>query len=241
MADKTSIRTCKSCGVELGAGMDHCPLCHETAQANGNDPQPAPNPQQRTFYRRQNVNPKQKKVIWQIISITLLSGSTATFVIDLLMHSRITWSEYPAAISLTIFAYVSLFTFWHQKTMIQMAGSFILSSLFIVIIDALASTMNWSWGLGIPILLAANIVTVPMIIAVRMSKYKGINLIAYGFLGVALLCLCVDGILSFHKTGAIQMQWSVIVSGSIIPVAAVLFFMHFRLKRGRDLKKTFHL
>lgn len=235
------IRICKSCGVELEADMLHCPLCHEVMETSGNESKPLYHPQENSLYNGPNINRQQKKIIWEIISITLFSASTATVAIDLLMNNRITWSEYPAAISLTIFAYVSLFTFWHNKTMIQMTGSFILSSLFIIIIDALASSMNWSLSLGIPMLLSANIITIAMIIAVRMSKHKGINLIAYGFLGAMLLCLCIDGIMSYHETTAIEISWSVIVSGSIMPVIFVLFFMHFRLKKGRDLRKTFHI
>lgn len=221
--------------------MRHCPLCNEVIQDRGIESNPFQHTQRHSSHSSQNSNRKQKKIIWEIISITLVSVSIATFAIDLLMNNRITWSEYPAAISLTIFAYVSLFTFWHQKTMIQLTGSLMLSSLFIVTIDALASTMNWSLSLGLPILLSANIVTVVMLIAVRTSKYKGINLIAYGFLGAMLLCLCIDGILSFHKINVVQIRWSVIVSGCIMPVAFVLFFMHFRLKKGRDLWKTFHI
>jgi uncharacterized membrane protein YwaF len=122
-----------------------------------------------------------------------------------------------------------------------MAGGFILSSVCLVILDAFTTRISWSVRLGIPLLLTGNLVAAALIAVIRKSRYKGINLLAYAFLGAAVLCLCIDGLLSFFKTGLFQLQWSVITTACIIPVVIVLLFVHFRLKRGRSLKRTFHV
>ena len=237
MDNKIPIRICKSCGVELAEDMPQCPLCDEgTLNEDFSN-----NSSKKPIYVRQKFNRNQKKLLWEILSISLVSGSIATFAIDVIINSRISWSEYPAAISLSIFAYISLFAFWDQRIIIQLAGGFVLSSLFIVIVDVLSSTLNWSLALGIPILFSANMIIIAEILLFRITKYKGVSLIAYMFLGAAFLCIFIDGILSYYLLNEIQLTWSVIVSGSILPVALVLFFMHFRLKKGRDLRKTFHL
>jgi hypothetical protein len=231
---------CKNCGVELEVGMQHCPLCGEAIEGKGNLYVPMPGRQQ-AFQYGGTMSQPQKKFTWEIISIILLSGIIATFIIDFIINKRITWSEYPVAISLVIFSYLSLFAFWHQRSIIQMAGSFILSSIFLFILDVLTGGVRWSIKLGIPLLLAGNLIVAVLTIVVRRSKYKGINLIAYAFLGAALLCICVEGILSIFKTGAWHFEWSVIVAGCIVPVFIVLLFVHLRLKKGRSLEKTFHV
>src|SRR5688572_12024894 len=115
---------CKNCGVELESDMKYCPLCrvHVSNMGSGKITDTEGQPE----FNRSMTQP-QKKFTWEIISIILLSGLVANFIIDFIINRRITWSEYPVAISLVIFSYVSLFAFWDQKTIIQIAGSFILS------------------------------------------------------------------------------------------------------------------
>lgn len=113
--------------------------------------------------------------------------------------------------------------------------------ILFLILDVLTGHINWSIKLGIPLLLVTNLVVAALIMIVRRSQHKGINLIAYAFLGAAFLCVGMEVILSFFKTGTFQLMWSLIVTGCIIPVVLVLLFVHFRLKRGRNLSKTFHI
>src|SRR5689334_18619699 len=114
---------CKNCGVELEEAMQHCPLCGEPVTGRDNVYAPTPGAQQAFRYSGPMSQP-QKKFTWEIVSIILLSGIIATFIIDFIINRRVTWSEYPVAISLVIFSYISLFAFWHQKSIVQMAGSF---------------------------------------------------------------------------------------------------------------------
>jgi hypothetical protein len=183
----------------------------------------------------------QKKFTWEIVSIILLSAAVTTFIVNFIINHQITWSEYPIAIDLTIFCYVSLFAFCNWSTLLQMTGGLILSSLCLLALDALTGGIQWSAALGIPLLFASNGIIALLLIVIRSSKVKGLNLIGYAFLGAAALCVLTDGIVSKFKTGLFQIKWSVIVTACTIPVVVVLLFVHFRLKRGRSLKKTFHL
>ncbi len=231
---------CKNCGVELDADMFSCPLCGTPVADNINVQMPVPSLSPAFQYGSTMTRP-QKKFTWEIISLILLSGTIATFVIDYIINKAITWSEYPVSVSLTIFSYISLFAFWPQRTITQMAGGFILSSFFLVGLDALTGKIDWSIQLGIPLLFAVTLIVSLLIVIFRMSKYKGINFIAYAFIGAGFLCMCTEAILSFFKTRSFHIEWSVIVAGCIIPVVLALLFLHFRLKKGRNLKKTFHI
>lgn len=242
---------CSNCRVELEEDMLNCPLCGEAVKANeavsgskkqvsSPDGLPAPG-RKPAFQQRTEMSRPQKKLTWEIISIILLSGIIATFIIDFILNKGITWSEFPIAISLTIFAYISLFAFGQQSVLLQIGGGFALSLFFLFTLDLLTGGISWSVRLGIPLLLAANLIVTALIVIIRSSKYKGINLIAWAFLAAALLCLCIEGILAFFSTGTLHLEWSVIVTGSVLPVVLVLFFVHLRLKKGRSLEKTFHI
>ncbi|MDQ3290244.1 MAG: hypothetical protein M3Q05_03025, partial [Bacteroidota bacterium] len=95
--------------------------------------------------------------------------------------------------------------------------------------------------LGIPLLFAANTVTSIFILAIQVSRHKGVNLVAYGFLAIAILCILIEIILDWYLKHSLRLVWSMIVGVCILPVCVVLLLMHFRYKRGRDLQKTFHI
>jgi hypothetical protein len=235
---------CNNCGVELEDNMQHCPLCgtavadkvsademqlHSTTKWPGSS------------YVHKQMSQPQKKLTWEIVSLILLSGAVATFVVDFIINNRITWSEYPMAVCLSIFCYISLFAFSGQTTLIKTTGGFILSSICMVLLDVLTGGINWSIGLGVPLLLVSNLVIFMLIVVIRRSRAKGINLIAYAFVGAALICISIEGVVSFFKNKFLEFQWSIIVGACIVPVVIVLLFVHFRLKKGRSLEKTFHV
>lgn len=120
---------CRKCRVELEDDMLYCPLCGTAVTSNGS-PQLSDLAQQQLFPYRQQMNQPQKKFVWEIVSIILFSGIIATLLIDFITSEAITWSEYPVAVSLVIFSYVSLFAFWCPRAMIQMGAGFTLSSSF---------------------------------------------------------------------------------------------------------------
>jgi hypothetical protein len=230
---------CKNCGVELEESMGYCPLCGLPANSVGDFTEAQSHPQ--SLYHRQQMTAPQKKFTWEIISLVLLSAIAATFIIDFILNREVSWSEYPAAISFTIFSYVSLFAFWQQKIVVQMLAGFIVSSVCMTVIDLVTGGIQWAFNLAIPILLAMNLLVVGFIMVLQLSKYKGVNLLAWGFLAAALLCMCIDGVLSYHQVRSLELGWSIIVGGCAVPVVLVLIFIHFRLKKGRNLKRTFHM
>jgi hypothetical protein len=230
--------------VELENDMQNCPLCGEKVTGDlltDKIQSTAYTIQHIVPYSRRKMDQPQKRFTWEIVSIILLAGVIAMLIIDFAMNRHITWSEYLAAICLTIFSYVSLFAFWNQRMIIDIAGGFIVSSICILILDALIGSFNWALNLGIPLLLASNIVIATLLTAIQMSKHQGINLIAYSFIAAALLCVCIEGTLSIFETNSFHLWWSLIVTACIFPIVLVLLFIHFRLRRGRSLHKTFHI
>jgi hypothetical protein len=235
---------CRNCGVELENDLQQCPLCGEPIAgiADENQLKTIP-PTQSTISPGgyQQKSPAEKKLTWEIISIILLSGVFATFVIDYIVNGRVTWSQYPAAVCCTIFSYISVFTFRSQGRLINMSLGFLTSSIFLWFLDALWGDFHWALKLGIPLLFAGNVIVAALLAVTLQSRYKGINIIAYAFTAASLLCMSIEGLLSFFWTNTIHLWWSLIVAGCVFPVILVLLFLHFRFRRGRSLQKTFHI
>lgn len=225
---------CKKCGVELEKNMRYCPLC---GQAVDQEPVKEPEP----VKTREPMTQPERVRVWEIISITLLSAIVAALAINYIHIGRISWSEYPVAVSLVIFSYVSLIAFWRQRPYFQLAGGLVLSAVLLVVFDFLTGSFSWSLQIALPLLIGYNLIGAIFLGVVLISKYKGINLIAWGFIAVAAICMVTEAVQIRYIAGSIQLHWSLIVAACILPVILVLLFLHYRFKRGMSLQKTFHV
>lgn len=232
---------CKVCGVELESDMQACPLCGQPVSSGPGDDKPVPERVEQPPISIRKMDRPQKKLVWEIISIILVSSIAVSLLTDFIITGRITWSQYPVAVCLTAFTYVSLFALWNQRFIVELACACVASSLFLLALDALTGGLGWLAKLGIPALVLGNVLVAALVWVIRLSKHKGINLIAYGFLAAGLFCLGIDGILSYFKTESLHLWWSLIVGTCVLPVALVLFFVHYRLKKGQSLERTFHV
>ena len=236
---------CNNCGVELEPDMDVCPLCQQPVSADVVTDRKAGTEKQRqekpASTDDRTMSKPQRKAVWELVSIILILLVVATSLINFIINKAISWSEYPVAICLIIFSYVSSFALVNKRREAQLSLAFVASSLFILVLDHLTGGRNWAFQLGIPLLFFANIILIGFLAAIRLAKQRGINLIAFAFLAAALLCLATEVIADLYIKDTIDLVWSLIVSACVILVAAVLLFMHYRLKKGRDLNKTFHI
>lgn len=235
---------CINCGVELEENMVTCPLCGAPAVdkkeagsigLSGNSDYPL------VAAAAGKITPRQKKLTWEVVSLVLFCGGVATFIVDFVLNRRMSWSELPVALCLAIFSYVSLFAFSARSTFVKTSLSCLFSALAFVLLDVYTAGIKWSIGMGIPLLLISNAIVLIMVLVVRKTAYKGINLIAYGFIGAACLCVSIEAILSLYNTNNLFLHWSVLVALCVLPVIVVLLFVHIRLKKGRSLEKTFHI
>jgi len=236
---------CKNCGVELEKSMNYCPLCGEPVNDELAEIQyirirKSSNEKQLTDF--QKLNPDEKrKVFWAISAIILISGIMVTFIIDYLSAYSISWAKYPILICAILFINTSLISFLHQRIILFLSGSFLSTASLLVIIDVYNGNIGWGFKLGIPLLLAAYIIIFTLIMMIRKAVNKGLNIIAYTFIACGLLTICAEGIISLYTGKLFRIDWSIIVTASVLPVAAILLYIQYRLKKGTNLKRFFHL
>lgn len=233
---------CKSCGVELEKSMNYCPLCGEPVIDESDDIQYIRIRKSRDEADFQKLTPDQKrKFFWTLSAIIFISGIAATFFVDYVRFYSISWAKYPILVLTILFINTTMIYFLHRKIILLLAGSYISMSLLLIGIDLYSGNTGWGFKLGVPILLAAYIIIFTLIKMIRKATDKGFNVIAYTFMACGLLTICVEGIISIYTNNRFRIDWSIIVSASVLPVASILLYIQYRLKRGTDLKRFFHL
>jgi hypothetical protein len=241
------MKTCPLCGVELEDNMHECPLCkysdeehHITDDEAGNDLTGQRREKFLSDFVRLTKNQK-RKLFWEISGIILFSGILITSMIDLVTSESITWSRYTITVCLVLFVNVTLFSFLRHRLFYLIGGSFLSTSLLLILLDLYNERIGWGTQLGVPMLLSFYLIVFVLIWLIRKTKHHGFNVLGYFFLAVGLLLICTEGTLSEYLIHKIQIRWSLIVFASVVPIAAILFYIHYRLSKGIELKRFFHI
>ena len=238
---------CNNCGVELDVNMNFCPLCGEPASGEDLD-----NAEHREFRRLKQEEKiisnykelsqiQRRKIFWELSAIILVSGIIVSFIINLVLDKNVTWSKYTIIICLVVFVNITFIAFLQKKILLLFTGSFISTSILLILLEWYNGNISWSITLGIPLLLAAYLIIFGLISLIKISSQRGLNLINYTLIAVGLLMICIEGIISLNIKNRLSLQWSIIVLACIVPVSAVLHFIHYRLKKATDLKKFFNI
>ena len=236
---------CKNCGVELDEHMNFCPVCGVPVLKEDNEKRSRLIREKQVGSRKLKseidlLNRKQKrKLVWEVSSIILASGIVAAMLLNFLIDNSFSWSLYVLTGAVTLFLYVTVYSFSKNEILILLEV-LIISALSLIALDLINQSINWSYQLGIPLLLAGWFVLFLMNVALRHIREKGFNLIAYIFLASAILSMVVEGIISIYKN-SFQLSWSLIVFFSTLPIAIILIYIHYKLRKGTDLRKFFHI
>lgn len=238
---------CNNCGVELEENMKFCPLCgkHITDVTKEDEEYiqfQKTRQKERLLSDFKELTPIQRRrLFWQLSGMILISGMIVTFIIDLIINKNITWSKYSMSTCLALFLIITLIIFLKRKILVALIGSFITTSVLLVLFDMFNKNIGWATKLGIPLVFSFYLVVFSLIKIVRNLRQRGINLIAYFLVAAGILSLCIEGIISLQVKNQLSFQWSVIAMASVLPVSAILLFIHYRLKKGTDLKRFFHI
>lgn len=241
------MKYCLKCEVELDETMEKCPLCGEisSTSAGGQNPcgeEPPVSPGKQDIRGQDELTKKQRlKLFWELSALILFSAIFVTLFIDLVSSQGITWSKYPVAICLALFLNATFLVFLNQRPFFCTVLSFLVFASLLLMFDIFTVNNRWSMKLGIPILamLYGSVITVVFIAG--LLKERGLNIIGLSILVVGLLNFGMEFIFDRFFTGKFIPGWSVYVVVSTFPVALLLLFVHYRMRKGRELKRLFHI
>lgn len=236
---------CPKCGVEVEKNRITCPLCDFPIPDVGEKKEVGGNkyPQAINTYSEDHLG-KMNKVFFSI-GIIALSMLVILLVIYLIYPSSHQLIKYISIVDLGVFAII-FFSMGYLKSTYNCLGIYITVLLVCFCIYLIGnSPTNWFYDFAFPI---ATLTYVDIIIFRLMFKsnrhrnqfiYMPTNLILFAI----VFSLGLDGIISFHFLGALDLTWSLIVlaSGACIIVILQVIYHKIPEKTRHMLKKKMHV
>ena len=229
---------CVNCGVELDDGLKICPLCGkdpenkiEQEQVSGNYPSGIIQLQKK----------ESRKYLWELSGIIAFSGIIVCTILDLMTGKGLNWSPFSDVSLFAAWVIMTLYLFAYKRTLIIISLQMltILTALFFI--DLITTGREWFFPVGLPVTIAAFVGAGILILLYNAARFKGLNIIASGFVLLSGFCITAEIIFDKYRNGFLDLQWSLIVAVSVLPVALLLFFVHYRLKKGNRLDSFFHI
>ncbi len=232
---------CSSCGVEVEARLERCPLCRghlQTTEPVLKSPypmEPDPPPQLRIPGRRIRV------LMIEVLTVLMFGTLFGVLAIDYLMNDRLTWAAYCAPALAAGWWYAWLILFMTNRPAWLLGGGMLTTTLLLAGVDVVAGGFNWFFPLALPIMMTLSLVIAGVIWIACFVRTSWANITALILLGIGIFCFVLNLIVSLQLHGAPLPTWSLPVLGSLVPPALFLLYVHYRLSKVVDLGKIFHL
>src|SRR5690606_23548622 len=155
------MKRCPNCGVESDENANFCSLCGVPLYEKGTEFREAEmtgriGREEKILSEFQQLSGFQKrKIFWKISGLILISGILITLIIDYVATGSITWSRYPATVSLFLFINSTLNTFLHNRWLPLIVLSFLSLIFLLALFDIYTEEIEWQAGPGITLLLLA--------------------------------------------------------------------------------------
>jgi hypothetical protein len=231
---------CANCGVELDDGLNSCPLC---GYNSAND-QKSETTEQSELYPSDIIllyKKETRRHIWELSGVISFSGIAVCTIVDLVIKKSLTWSLYADTSIFASWIFLTLILLAFRKYFIIIPGFLltVLSSLFLF--NLFTPPVNWFYGIGLPMTLALFTCVIIMTILWKVAHFKGFNILAFAFIILSAFCLVSEAFIDKFLRNSVDLKWSAIVAISVLPVALVLLFAHYRMHRGKRLDSYFHV
>jgi peptidoglycan/LPS O-acetylase OafA/YrhL len=228
---------CVNCGIELDDGLKVCPLCGRDQENVEQEHIPGNYPSDIIqLHKKEN-----RKHLWELSGIIAFSGIAVCTIVDLTINKKLGWSLLSDVSIAAAWIIVTLFLFTHKRSyiLVPLLMLTILAALFFI--DSFTGPMIWFLPVGFPITIAAFIAIGAIITLYRAAHFKGLNIIAAALVILSGFCIITEMALDKYINGLVDLRWSLIAAISILPVALIFLFYHYRLKKGNRLDSFFHI
>ena len=229
---------CINCGVELEEGLKQCPLCGK------NQGDPADVKVDTSNYPSDIIHlhkTETRKHIWELTGIIAFSGIAVCTIVDLVIGKGIKWSLFADVSIISAWSILTFILLKIRKPWILITGLSATVLLMLLMFDLISAKADWFIPVGLPITLAAVFFVCLVVILYQYTRFKGFNILAIIFLSVGGFCILTEVILDKYVKGLIDLRWSLLAAVSILPIALVLFYVHYRMKKGNKLDSFFHI
>ncbi|MBN2651611.1 MAG: hypothetical protein JXR63_04445 [Spirochaetales bacterium] len=239
---------CPRCGVEIEDDAKNCPLCNSQVPIYSNGGKIIGAKMGSTAFAPDNLDKtlsessfiSLKRLIWTTISIFLLAAALIVAAVDLVVNETITWSIFPLSALCSTWAFITFFFTMYRYPIILILSLFSSLSFFVWLIMFSVDSNDGFIKIAFPIIVVVFAVITIIVLLVFFSKKKGINIIGFVLLGVAIMCLGIDFVIKMGVYNKPGLTWSFIVAATLVPFSIFMFYLHHRLKNRLDFRKIFH-
>jgi len=229
---------CVNCGVELDKGIKICPLCGKNPEEEIEQDYVSDNYPSGIIQLQKKEN---RKYFRELSGIIAFSGIAACTIIDLLLSNGLKWSLLSDISILSAWILLTLYQFAYKRPVIVVISLMLTTLAALFFIDLIVTGRTWYFAVGLPVTIAVFVSAGILIFLYKKVHMRGLNIIALAFIVLAGFCIVTEIVLDRFQEGSVDLLWSLIVSVSILPVAIVLLFYHYRLKKGKRLDSFFHI
>lgn len=231
---------CANCGVELDDGMTSCPLC---GFASGEKDISEPMDQSEYFPSDIILLHKKetRKHIWELSVIISFSGMAVCTFVDLIVKKTLYWSLFADTAILASWICLTLILLAFRKYFLIVPGLLITLLAMQYLFDLFSPPVNWFYGVSLPLTIALFIAVGIIILLWKVAHFKGFNILAIALLVLSGFCIVSEVFIDKYLFNSVDIRWSGIVAVAILPLALVLLFVHYRMKKGKRLDSYFHV
>jgi Family of unknown function (DUF6320) len=231
---------CTNCGVELEDDLLSCPLCGLKV---GKNPTPESGNQSEFFPSDiiQLHKEESSKRLWELSGIIAFSGITVCTIVDLVLHKGLSWSLFADTSILAVWICITLILLAFKKYFIMVPGLLITILAMLLLFNLFSPPVNWFFGIALPVTIALFISVSIIIVLWKVANFRGFNILAIAFLVLSGFCIVTEVFIDKYTSDKVDIRWSAIVAVSILPIALVLLFVHYRMKKGKRLDSYFHV
>jgi hypothetical protein len=233
---------CPNCGLEHAPSLSACPRCGHCL------PSPAESRPRLladdilASYDRESLSPTERRlVVWEVQSVSAAIVAIAVAAINLLIVQRLTWSLYPLLTLACFWTLATTWRFFSDKPVITVVTGMVLLPLFLIGVNFAAGGPTWCFSIALPIALLVDGAVSLGLWLFSNIKEKGVNSIAFSLLLIVVVCVGIEATLDLASIGRLDFRWSAIVGFCLIPVAAFLLYVHYRVRKKTGIRRFFHL
>ncbi len=226
-------KICKYCGVELSPDMDKCPLCNNSP----GEELPVKDKRKTDAFHIM----KHTRNLWEAFGVIAIAAIAFTILLNLIIDNSTTWSLYVGGSIASVWLYYTIYHFARHYLLIWAPAALAVTLGNLLLIDVLSGEISWFLSLALPIASVFFVLLAVFMLIINRVKYQGFNVLGFALLHIVVFCIACDLFISLHHDTPAVLSWSLFVIISAIPIAIILLFVHYRLRKGNDLKSFFHI
>ncbi len=231
---------CINCGVELDEELLSCPLCgFNIGKAESNE-----TAEKSEFYPSDIIllHKKETRIhLWELSGIISFSGIVVCSIVDFVISKKFTWSLFADTSILASWIILTLILLAFRKYYLILPGFLITILAMLILFDLFSPPVNWFFAMGLPITITFFIAVSIVVVLWKFAHFKGFNILAIAFFILSGFCVISEVFIDKFLNSEVNIRWSAIVAVSILPIALVLLFVHYRMRKGNRLDSYFHV